>query len=38
MVHQHFMLVGNLTVAENIVLGKEPQKYGIFQKRKQKKV
>jgi simple sugar transport system ATP-binding protein len=24
MVHQHFMLVGPLTVAENVVLGKEP--------------
>lgn len=24
MVHQHFMLVNNMTVAENIVLGKEP--------------
>src|SRR5512136_939126 len=27
MVHQHFMLVPSLTVAENIVLGKEPQKH-----------
>ena len=26
MVHQHFMLVNNFTVAENIVLGIEPQK------------
>lgn len=26
MVHQHFMLVQNFTVAENIVLGKEPRK------------
>ncbi len=26
MVHQHFMLVPSLTVAENIVLGREPQK------------
>lgn len=25
MVHQHFMLVNNFTVAENIVLGKEPK-------------
>ncbi|MFW9993584.1 MAG: ABC transporter ATP-binding protein [Candidatus Odinarchaeota archaeon] len=24
MIHQHFMLVGNLTVAENIILGEEP--------------
>lgn len=29
MVHQHFMLVDSLTVAENIVLGNEPRK-GIF--------
>lgn len=29
MVHQHFMLVPSLTVAENIVLGMEPQK-GMF--------
>lgn len=27
MVHQHFMLVPRLTVAENIVLGAEPKKY-----------
>jgi ABC-type uncharacterized transport system ATPase subunit len=27
MVHQHFMLVPSLTVAENIVLGSEPKKY-----------
>lgn len=30
MVHQHFMLVPNLTVAENIVLGMTPTKSGIF--------
>lgn len=30
MVHQHFMLVPSLTVAENIVLGMEPKKGGIF--------
>ncbi len=29
MVHQHFMLVPSLTVAENMVLGVEPKK-GIF--------
>src|SRR5215212_6381833 len=29
-VHQHFMLVPTLTVAENIVLGKEPVKNGTF--------
>lgn len=28
MVHQHFMLVDSLTIAENIVLGAEPKKYG----------
>lgn len=27
MVHQHFMQVGSMTVAENIVLGSEPKKY-----------
>lgn len=30
MVHQHFMLVPSLTVAENIVLGMEPLKGGLF--------
>lgn len=30
MVHQHFMLVPNLTVAENIVLGMEPKKNNLF--------
>lgn len=30
MVHQHFMLVDELTVAENIVLGIEPGKAGVF--------
>ncbi|HVG58908.1 MAG TPA: ABC transporter ATP-binding protein [Hyalangium sp.] len=28
MVHQHFMLVPTLTVAENVVLGREPQRWG----------
>lgn len=32
MVHQHFMLVDRLTVAENIVLGSEPIKFGLFDK------
>ncbi len=27
MVHQHFMLVPTLTVAENVVLGREPRRY-----------
>ena len=30
MVHQHFMLVDNLTVAENMVMGMEPLKAGTF--------
>jgi len=30
MVHQHFMLVPSLTVAENIVLGREPRKNGVI--------
>lgn len=30
MVHQHFMLVPSLTVAENIVLGMEPEENGLF--------
>jgi simple sugar transport system ATP-binding protein len=30
MVHQHFMLVPTLTVAENIVLGREPVSVGTF--------
>lgn len=30
MVHQHFMLVPSLTVAENMVLGLEPQKFGFI--------
>ena len=30
MVHQHFMLVPSFTVAQNIVLSKEPRKAGLF--------
>ena len=30
MVHQHFMLVPTLTVAENVVLGREPVRAGVF--------
>ena len=30
MVHQHFMLVPSFTVAQNIVLSKEPKKLGLF--------
>lgn len=32
MVHQHFMLVPSMTVAENMVLGLEPQKGGFLKK------
>lgn len=32
MVHQHFMLVPSMTVAENMVLGLEPQKTGFLDK------
>lgn len=30
MVHQHFMLFSSFTVAENIVIGQEPRKRGVF--------
>ncbi len=30
MVHQHFKLVSDFTVAENVVLGSEPRKRGLF--------
>ncbi|MDR0442756.1 MAG: ATP-binding cassette domain-containing protein [Treponema sp.] len=30
MVHQHFTLFGDFTAAENIVMGAEPRKWGIF--------
>jgi simple sugar transport system ATP-binding protein len=30
MVHQHFMLIPVMTVAENIVLGSEPRREGVF--------
>ncbi|KDE60193.1 heme ABC transporter ATP-binding protein [Halostagnicola sp. A56] len=30
MIHQHFMLVDTMTVAENVVLGNEPTKWGGF--------
>jgi general nucleoside transport system ATP-binding protein len=30
MVHQHFMLVGTLTVVENVVLGQEPRRWGML--------
>lgn len=31
MVHQHFKLVNNFTVLENIILGKETSKFGVLQ-------
>lgn len=34
MVHQHFMLVPSLTVAENMVLGIEPKRHGFFEYKK----
>ena len=34
MVHQHFKLVENFTVTENIILGMEPKKYGLFLEKK----
>ncbi|WP_088005978.1 ABC transporter ATP-binding protein [Indiicoccus explosivorum] len=37
MVHQHFMLVENFTVTENIILGNEMTKAGIVDKRKASK-
>ena len=30
LIHQHFLLVPRLTVAENVVLGKEPTRLGMF--------
>ncbi|MEI3604656.1 ABC transporter ATP-binding protein [Pseudogracilibacillus sp. SE30717A] len=37
MVHQHFMLVEPFTVAQNIILGSEPTKYGKINLRKAEK-
>ena len=34
LIHQHFLLVPTLTVAENIVLGKEPRRLGMWVDRK----
>jgi len=36
MVHQHFMLVPSFTVAQNIVLGREPRKSALYDFRKAK--
>jgi simple sugar transport system ATP-binding protein len=38
MVHQHFMLVGSYTAAENVVLGNEPTKRTIFDQKKAIKI
>lgn len=37
MVHQHFMLVDAFTVTENIILGSEPNKLGILDRRNARK-
>ncbi|MDI3471969.1 MAG: ral nucleoside transport system ATP-binding protein [Thermotogaceae bacterium] len=37
MVHQHFMLVSNLTAVENIILGSEPRKGAVLDIKKAKK-
>ena len=34
MVHQHFMLVDAFTVTENIILGSEPNKLGVLDRKK----
>lgn len=34
MVHQHFMLVETFTVTENIILGKEPRRMGLLDRRR----
>jgi ABC-type uncharacterized transport system ATPase subunit len=34
MVHQHFMLVPTLTVAENVVLGREPKRHGLLDRKR----
>lgn len=37
MVHQHFMLMPNLSVLQNIILGKEPTKSGLINEKEAKK-
>ncbi|RSU11903.1 heme ABC transporter ATP-binding protein [Vagococcus elongatus] len=34
MVHQHFMLIDNFTIAENIILGSEPTNAGVIDRKK----
>ncbi|MFT8312513.1 MAG: ABC transporter ATP-binding protein [Sporolactobacillus sp.] len=38
MVHQHFMLIDKFTVAENIILGREPKKHGALDMAKAVKI
>ncbi|MCO7127654.1 ABC transporter ATP-binding protein [Sporolactobacillus shoreicorticis] len=38
MVHQHFMLIDKFTVAENIILGREPKKHGVLDMAKAVKI
>jgi simple sugar transport system ATP-binding protein len=38
MVHQHFMLIPPLTVAENVVLGKEPSQFGFVGTKKANRI
>ncbi|PSJ64691.1 ABC transporter ATP-binding protein [Kumtagia ephedrae] len=35
MVHQHFTLVPSMTVAENLFLGRQPRRFGIFSDRRE---
>ena len=37
MVHQHFMLIDELSVAENVVMGNEPKRRGLFDKKEAQK-
>lgn len=38
MVHQHFMLVPSLSVADNLVIGMEPKKHGLYDVQKAEKI
>lgn len=38
MVHQHFKLVSSLSVAENIVLGREPKRHGLLDKKEAERI
>lgn len=38
MVHQHFMLVPSLSVADNLVVGMEPQKNGLYDRAKAEEI